>query len=94
MTEAELQGNVIEAAKLLGWTHVYHTHDSRRSEAGFPDLVLLRRDRILVIELKSQTGKLTPEQEGWLYAFGEAGVDWRLFRPEDWLSGAVERALR
>ncbi len=41
MTEADFQGQVVELAQLHRW-HVYHTFDSRRSHAGFPDLLLLK----------------------------------------------------
>jgi hypothetical protein len=54
-TEKQFMATVIEAAQTLGWL-VYHTHDSRRSESGFPDLVGVRRDRILFIEVKPRRG--------------------------------------
>ena len=41
LTEADVQRGLIEAAQTGGWL-VYHTHDSRRSRKGFPDLVLVR----------------------------------------------------
>ena len=44
MTETELQDLVLKAAEWQGWL-VYHTHDSRRSSPGFPDLAMVRRDR-------------------------------------------------
>ena len=40
--EADFQAQVVKLALLLGWK-VYHTHDSRRSREGFPDLILIRR---------------------------------------------------
>ena len=69
MTERELQQGLIDAAKLAGWL-VYHTHDSRRSEPGFPDLVLVhpRRRDLAFIECKSERGRLTHEQQVWLRA--------------------------
>lgn len=63
MTEAQFQRTVIEAAQHLGWL-CYHTHDSRRSQEGFPDLVLVR-DRVLFVELKTDKGKLTFSQQTW-----------------------------
>lgn len=39
--ERDFQAAVMELARLLGW-RVYHTWDSRKSEPGFPDLVLVR----------------------------------------------------
>jgi hypothetical protein len=74
MAEKDLQAHVELLLRSLGWMY-YHTHDSRRSVSGFPDLVALRGRRMVVIELKSQGGKATPEQRQWLKAFAETGVD-------------------
>ena len=83
MTEAELQSAVVEAAELGGWLR-YHTHDSRRSEPGFPDLALVhpRTGRLLFVELKSAKGRLRPEQRRWLEALG-LRHEAILARPED-----------
>ena len=78
MTEAELQEAVREIAKQCSWLF-YHTYRSKRSPAGFPDLVLVRPPRVVFAELKSDTGKLTREQRTWiakLLSCGEAYV-WR-----------------
>ena len=93
MTESELQANIRELAKLLGWL-TYHTHDSRRSEPGFPDLVLVGHGRMLVRELKDARGRVSDEQRDWLEAFDRAGVDQGVWRPADWLDGTIERELR
>lgn len=84
ITEKQFQAQVIKLARLLRWK-VYHTHDSRRSVAGFPDLLLIRHEVILVAELKVGKNKVTPEQEGWLEAFRSAGVRAYVWRPEDWM---------
>lgn len=57
-SEAELQRMVTRLADTLGWTLQYHTHDSRRSQAGFPDLVLVHpgQGRIVYAELKTMKG--------------------------------------
>ena len=82
MTEAQFQRQVIELAELYGWL-VYHTHDSRRSQPGFPDLVLVR-DRVLYRELKTDTGKIRPDQRTWLIRLSEAGADAEIWRPSEW----------
>ena len=82
MSEDEFQRRVLQLAKALGWEH-YHTHDSRRSNPGFPDLVLWR-DRLLFRELKTNTGKATPAQLETLFALQGAGADARVWRPKMW----------
>jgi len=67
--EADLLALLRQAADWGGWLR-YHTHDSRRSEPGFPDLVLIRRDRLLAVEVKRRGGKATEAQKTWLAAFG------------------------
>lgn len=64
MTEQQLQAAIVEAAQALGWL-VYHTYDSRRSHAGFPDLVLVRQPRLIFAELKDDTRPMTEEQVRW-----------------------------
>jgi 5-methylcytosine-specific restriction endonuclease McrA len=84
ITEAEFQRQVVELARLLGWW-TYHTHDSRQSNAGFPDLVLIRSDRIVFAELKSRRGKVRPEQQLVLDLLARVpGVESYLWRPADW----------
>jgi len=64
-SEKEWQSTVLDLATLGGWRS-YHTFDSRRSAAGFPDLVLVRPPELIFAELKAEKGRTTPEQEAWL----------------------------
>jgi hypothetical protein len=66
--ERDLQETLRIAALRNGWM-AYHTHDSRRSESGFPDLILIRDGRMLVFELKAQKGRVSPQQRAWIAAF-------------------------
>jgi hypothetical protein len=61
---------------------------------GFPDLILVReRDRRLVlVELKSDTGRLTPAQVRVHACLRAAGVTVVVWRPRDW--DDVVEALR
>lgn len=93
MTERDLQAVTIELAEWLGWLS-YHTYDSRRSQPGFPDLILVRRDRAIAVELKSGRGKVTAEQQTWLDALASAGIPTAVWRPADWFDGSIEAALR
>ena len=92
MSEDVLLGKVRGMAATLGWL-TYHTHDSRRSEPGFPDLVLVKGERVLYRELKKQSGRVDPAQKAWMGALADAGVDVAIWRPADLLSGAIREAL-
>ena len=91
--ERELQASVVELATVLGY-RVYHTFDSRRSAPGFPDLILIRDTRLVAIECKSSTGKLSDPQREWLRAFDAVRqVDAIVVRPGATLD-LVEMFLR
>ena len=80
--EKDWQRDVVNLAKTLGWTRVFHTFDSRRSTHGFPDLVIVR-DRVVYLELKREKTKLTDEQKGWLRALRAAHAEAYIARPRD-----------
>lgn len=84
-SEKEFQAAVIALAKRHGWM-AYHTHDSRRSAAGFPDLVLLRGDVGIVAELKrSAKERPTADQQTWLEAWEAVRrIEVRLWTPDLW----------
>jgi len=70
MSEVELQDTYVRPmAEAQGWL-CYHTHESRRSPAGFPDLVLVSaaRGRLIFAECKSQAGQVRPDQRAWIVA--------------------------
>ncbi len=81
-SEAHFQAAIVDLARRLGWL-VYHTHDSRRSQAGFPDLFMVRGEHALAAELKSATGRLSPEQTEWIARLRMAGIDAHVWRPAD-----------
>lgn len=85
MTEAELMANVRQVALLGGWL-TYHTHDSRRSDKGFPDLVMVHpiTGRTVYVELKSAKGRIRPEQRTWIDALYRGGHEVYVWRPADW----------
>src|SRR5262249_9597890 len=85
ITERAFQADVIAYALLRGW-HPYHTHDSRRSQPGFPDLVLVRGKRLLFAELKSMRGRLSAAQMDWMTRLVDAGHPVLVWRPSDWPS--------
>ena len=84
MTEAEHLEQVKAVALTCGW-RLYHTFDSRRSAAGFLDLVLVRPPRVIFTELKRQNGRLTVPQQMWGDDLEQCqGVEYYLWRPSDW----------
>ncbi len=92
MNEREFQAQVVELATWMGW-RVYHTYDSRRSHAGFPDLVLVRAPRVIFAELKSEKGIVSPDQRNWLGVLQACpGVEAYLWRPAD--INTIEGVLR
>lgn len=84
MTEAAWQRMVCDLADLRGWMW-HHQHYSKRSPAGWPDLVLVRGPRLIAAELKSERGRVRPEQRVWLDALSQvAGAETYLWRPSAW----------
>ena len=82
ITEADWLGWVTLTARTFSWL-AYHTHDSRHSAAGFPDLVLVRGESIIYAELKSERGKVTAAQQEWLDALAATGTETHVWRPSD-----------
>jgi len=91
LTEKDFLAMVRRLAQLQGWL-CYHAHDSRRSPAGFPDLVLCRDGVLLVVELKLDGGRPTPEQRRWLEEIRKCGIGGGVWRPRDF--DLIELALR
>jgi len=89
LTEAQFTTAVIQLAKYRGWsvTHFRPAKTERgwrtalQGDAGFPDLVLSRRGRTIIAELKTETGRLTDGQRRWADQIGPAL--YRLWRPSD-----------
>jgi hypothetical protein len=93
-TEAEFTAQVLALAALRGW-RCFHARPARTAvgwrtavqgngAGGFPDLILIRGDSMLVVELKVKRGKATPDQLAWLDAFRAAGIFAAIWRPSDW----------
>jgi len=94
-TELACEAAVIQGAVALGW-RVHGERAARRKpdadgkqtwetpikgHAGWPDLVFVRGDRMVVTELKRKPRKVDPAQEEWLAAIAavktvQTGVLW------------------
>ncbi len=84
--ETPFQNRVIDLAKRHGFI-CYHTHNSRRSAKGYPDVAFAKVGapfRYFLAELKRETEKPSPEQLVWINAIRAAGIDCYLWRPSDW----------
>lgn len=66
--ERDLQEAIRVAALRNGWLYM-HVYDSRRSPAGFPDAIMVKDGRVLVFEIKKQTGRVSPKQREWIERF-------------------------
>lgn len=92
MSEDRLMELIRAACKELGLA-VFHVHDARRSWGpGFPDLVICGSD-VLYAECKDADGELSAFQRQWMRRLIAAGQQWRLWRPEHWLTGEIAAEL-
>lgn len=82
MTEKAWQQQVLELASICRWQH-FHVFDSRRSDPGWPDLILARAPELLAVELKTDRGRLSTEQTRWLQLLEACGVEVHVWRPRD-----------
>ena len=82
-TERDFARQVIDLAHLYQW-RVHRNWTELHSPKGWPDLVLCRPPRLLFVELKSEKGRTTPEQESWLADLQACGQYTCVWRPSDW----------
>lgn len=101
MTEDQLLAAVLDAAKQLGY-RVCHFRPARtatgwrtaiQGDKGWVDLVLCGYGRFMVVECKSETGKLTDDQGAWRWELLNAGIEYHVWRPRHWFDGTVARIL-
>ena len=97
LPEKDFTQTVIDLARKHGWLtahfrtsritrqdgSVYYETAVQGDGAGFPDLVLVR-DRVLFVELKSDAGSLREEQKTWRDRLEGARQQWFCWRPRDW----------
>lgn len=101
-TEARFLARVTDLAQLQGWRwmHIrpglnergrYRTPVAGSLGAGWPDLVLVRHDRLIFAELKAERGRITNLQLGVLQVLNGARAETYVWKPSDW--GTIERIL-
>ena len=95
-----LDARVRKLMKDLGLTgfHVEKSLDVDKgrknvSVKGWPDWTIRGPRGVLFRELKSQRGRVEPEQREWLDALAAAAADVDVWRPADWYSQRVNREL-
>ncbi len=102
MTEAQFLKAVIELAHRLGWkcAHFPSVQNAggrwmtpkQADSKGFPDLVLARGERLIFAELKSENGRMSPEQDAWMDALRFTGATLAVWMPHHW--PIIEQELR
>ena len=92
-TKKEFTQQVLDLAAANRWKLRYHTWRSDHSAPGFPDLVLVRGDRVVFAELKVDAGKLSTAQLAWLDGLRDTGkVETYVWHPLNWKN--IEKELR
>jgi hypothetical protein len=92
LTEKAFQAMVVAGLRQRGWL-VWHVVDSRLMRAGLPDIVAIKPGRVLLWELKTEEGRVRPEQQGVIDALPPGStVDARIVRPSQWAE--VEEVLK
>jgi hypothetical protein len=99
VTERDFQKRIETTATMFGWSFMHISESTKRVRRGgkylsvpdpacqgWPDLTLAhpRSGRLLFREVKTDKGKLTPEQEQWLRTLAACGQDVAVWRPRDW----------
>ena len=93
ISEREFQLAIWRHAESEGWKCHYQYRSAQKlangqyrglGTAGWPDVIAVRGDRLLAIEVKKETGSPTPEQREWLAALnGVPGIEAMVVKPRD-----------
>ena len=72
--EAQL-GKLWTMRQIVDWYHRPDRKPGRGERSGLPDLLIaVRPGLVLAVELKTETGKVTPKQAAWLACWGDRGA--------------------
>jgi hypothetical protein len=93
MSEDDLLRWIVQLAHAHRWM-VHHSRPAMMKsgtiataltgDPGLPDLVLVRKPRVIFAELKSERGSMRSEQKVWRAALEECtGVEYFVWRPRD-----------
>jgi hypothetical protein len=96
VSEAQWTVAVGDMLDAFGWSWIHHRPARRangkwstpvqgNSGRGWPDLFCVRDGRALALELKTEKGRVSPEQTAWLEKLRTAGIEAHIVRlPADW----------
>jgi len=87
-----------DALRLYGWRFFHQRpayergrpRNAQTGDPGFPDYVCAKNGRVLFVELKSDKGRVSPNQRAWLDAIMPVDSPFtyvrsaHVFRPKDW----------
>jgi hypothetical protein len=104
-SEASWRQTVLDYATLRGWrwwcdvatnaprrcSNCGEIRRIPRNASGHPDLLLVRRPRLLWVELKAEDGTVSTDQQDWLDELRACGQECFVWRPSDWPE--VERVM-
>ena len=96
ISEADFQDMISDLAHLCGYK-VAHFRKARKKDGswitpvsadgkGWPDLILCndKRKSVIVTEIKSEQGKVTPEQQDWIDRLSQCGIETHVWKPSQW----------
>ena len=87
ISEKDFAATVDGLAALHGWKYFGVLEQKvygRRTSKGFPDRVMVRGNRLLFVEYKSEHGRINPDQASWLEALYEVDhIEVYCWRPSD-----------
>ena len=94
LLEKDFQRQIIDLAHLYGWRIAHFRPALRQSGgystpvgadgAGWPDLTLVKGEKLIFAEIKSDAGKTSPNQDIWLLALKLTGAEVYVWKPENW----------
>ncbi len=92
-TEKVFQKSVVDLARTLGWKVAFFRPAMTKhgwvtpvgaDGAGFPDLCMMRAERIIFAELKRDAAsKVRPDQEAWHLTIRRTTAEMYVWRPDD-----------
>lgn len=102
ISETAFQQTIIDMAQVLGWRCMHVRRSKVRQDQwatatsipGWPDLFMWHtgQRRVIAVELKSEKGRVTPEQTEVLAQLKASGLETFVWRPSD--ADHAEQVLR